>query len=328
MFKKLLLIGTFCISLVGLSGTQAAAYPPDVGDVNVCMWCSCPPLPAAYCSSFSSSISLAAFTLAAKPSNDYPDPLTTPIMTLDSKIVGIGGLQETSPAEAYWKIWIREGVAYIINPGGQGNWWANGIPWQGDAVIEGNVTPEDPGAVIDKHGNWHAIIPIYTSDVQDILDLPEPQNPNWLVLFVVKRALYELNGVANANDQCEDCNYDPDYCWELFEDQCYPTYGTTGDRWLEEVFKGEYEFGTRFDNKGMPLLGEPGWVSELFHWDFGNNDPTCIYPDPEDPKRGDPYPCEYVFPPLRECVEGSSTYWEYWWNTTSDDNCSPLPGSM
>lgn len=326
MFKKLFLIGIFCIGLVGLFGTQATAYPPDSSDTNVCPWCTCPPLPTVYCGIASTATLRFAASSGGFP---FPDPLTTPVMVLDTKIVGIGSL--SVPSEAWWRISIEKMTFFVVNPGGNSNPWANGIPWQGKVSIGGVSVPGSNG-YIDKRGSWHQIIPIFTRDIEPYIeDWPELPNDEWHVLAVIDDALLELTGTSNYNEQCED--YDnpqpPPADWEH---QCYPQIGGGGEPpfppnpnpILEEVFKGYVRFGTNYDDEGVPLLGEWGWATELFHWDIGNNDLSCVYPNP-DGKKADPpeYDCEYFFPPYELCGDEPNQYLDYWWNTKPDDCIQP-----
>lgn len=273
MFKRLLLIGALCISLVGLSGTQATAYPPRPGDVSWCPWC--PGSEAAY------------FT---------------------TSFVGIANT-DVVPTDVYIKWIIEDGEVFSTNPAGEDG--GIGIPFlQFEFPLEGFLsTGED--TPMNGRGRWDGTFPFLYADIiawlilNEVLD-PLP-NPQWSYHLIIRQALIRVTANTNVSDElCEesipgDFPQYPDYPNDP-EEQCtepLPLDDGPPDQTFEEVVHGIYRCYAPVDGDD-PVFDASDECDELFLWKYKNRSQLCEYEDPD----GLDQPCDYEFP--------ASPYLDWW----------------
>ena len=104
MFKRLLLIGVFFISLMALVGTEAKAYPPSLGGWGACPWCS-------------------------------------PSLTVTTDWVRISNT-DVKPTEVWVLLNLKHVEVWSVNPGGEDG--GIGVPFVQDIFISKTQTIEAP----------------------------------------------------------------------------------------------------------------------------------------------------------------------------------------
>lgn len=279
MFKKLSLISVLCISLVGLFGAQATAYPPGLGGVWWCPWC---------------------------PGSEPPAVIVT------SEFVGISN-EDKNPSDVYIWMLIESGELRSLNPGGQDG-GLPGIPFFDIPVpMLSTSTGEAP---MKGRGKWEGKFIWYHSELIEIIfdwlenndpDFKRPKLPNdgWSWQLRIYQALIRVTGNTDASGICElndpypagspvypDYPIDPEeQCTEPLHDPNDPT-PPPAETLFEEVVHNISRCYAVTDDDGNIIFGEYDSCDRLFLWKYKSKSQLCEY---EDPNRDD-QPCVYEFP--------------------------------
>jgi hypothetical protein len=280
MFKKLLLIGVLSVSLVGLFGTQASAYPPTLGGVSFCPWC----------------------------------PGNSDWIYISTRLVGIAN-GDAVPTDAYIEWIITDGEVKSFNPAGEDGGLGvhfNYLPFPiSGSESSGDQTPVSGRGRWDHTFAWdYDVLIDYFISIGVLEPLP---NPNWYYQLIIRRILVRITANTDVSEICEGVDpyptsspVYPGYPTDP-EEQCTAPLNEDGEPVgpldYEEVVHGIYECIAPADGDDL-IYDETDDCDQLFLWKYKENSPLCEYRDPN----RDDQPCVYDFPPDFE-----------WWTLAPDD---------
>jgi hypothetical protein len=275
MYKKFSLICALCISLLGLFGTQATAYPPTLpGGTKLCPWC---------------------------PGSSEPAVIVT------ADFVGISNT-DLKPTDVYVLMVIESGELRALNPAGEDG--GIGVPFGNVTIPLYNSAETDKKAVAGR-GTWTGVFKWYHADIIQWLinndfipDLPALPNKHWSWQLRIYQALLRVTGNTNVSQLCESPATWPPYPYATppypYPAQCTAPLSGGSTASMEEVIHNISRCYAPLDEKGNIIFGAYDTCDTLFNWKYKNNSQVCIYVDPN----GDDEPCVYDFPANPED----------WWN--------------
>lgn len=245
MFKKLLLIGVFCISVMALVGTEAKAYPPGLGGWGACPWCS-------------------------------------PALTVTTDWVGIANT-DLKPTEVWLTLNLTSVEIVVLNPGGEDG--GIGVPFCSDIILTQSASITDvPLRGKGRYELPFYFTSQEILDALEWAGCYDPKwklpNENWELIVIVHEFDARIQGFTDMNGRCEGDSNEYNCTESDMEEvvhaigDCIITYDGDGEPVLGVPYHCTEVFHWEYQKKKSPTceFTDPDDVEQ-----------PCVYEFPNDP---------------------------------------------